>query len=221
MKAADLSDGQTVTTLGGEELTVHINGGTITFTAANGGTVATVVTADLMSCSGVVHIISEVLIPGDEELGGGDEPPAGGEPVEETPVGETPAGETPVEETPVGETPVGETPVEETPVGETPVGETPAGETPAGETPAGETPVGGTPVEETPAEETPAGEETPVEEVPVVEEPVGGDCSSLLATASSSSDLSDFVALVEVCPPSHPHPGQSSQFWSGCTWQQG
>ena len=176
MKAADLSDGQTVTTLGGEELTVHINGGTITFTAANGGTVATVVTADLMSCSGVVHIISEVLIPGDEELGGGDEPPAGGEPVEETPVGETPAGETPV---------------------------------------------GGTPVEETPAEETPAGEETPVEEVPVVEEPVGGDCSSLLATASSSSDLSDFVALVEVCPPSHPHPGQSSQFWSGCTWQQG
>ena len=100
VKAADLSDGQTVTTLGGEELTVSVAGDTITFTAAEGGTVATVVTADLMSCKGVVHIISEVLIPGDEaELGGGDEP-AG-----ETPVEETPAGEEPVEETPV-DTPV-------------------------------------------------------------------------------------------------------------------
>ena len=176
VKAADLSDGQTVTTLGGEELTVSVAGDTITFTAAEGGTVATVVTADLMSCKGVVHIISEVLIPGDEpELGGGDEPagetPAGEEPVEETPAGETPVEETPAGETPVEETPAGETPVEETPAGETPVEETPAGETLVEETPAGETPVEETPAGEEPVEETPAGE-TPVEETPAGEEPV-------------------------------------------------
>ena len=129
IKAVDLSDGQTVTTLSGEELTVSVAGDTITFTAPNGGTVATVVFADLMSCEGVVHIITEVLVPG------------GGEPVEETPVEETPVEETPVEETPVEETPVEETPVEETPVEETPVDETPVEETPVEETPVEETPV--------------------------------------------------------------------------------
>ena len=210
VKAADLSDGQTVTTLGGEELTVSVAGDTITFTAAEGGTVATVVTADLMSCKGVVHIISEVLIPGDEpELGGGDEPasetpveetPAGETPVEETPAGEepveeTPAGEEPVEETPAGETPVeetpaGETPVEETPAGEEPVEETPAGETPVEETPAGETPVEETPVEETPVEETPAGE-TPVEETP-------GACTSPLELIASEPSLSTLAGAAAV-----------------------
>ena len=228
VKAADLSDGQTVTTLGGEELTVSVAGDTITFTAAEGGTVATVVTADLMSCKGVVHIISEVLIPGDEpELGGGDEPagetPAGEEPVEETPAGETPveetpAGETPVEETPAGETPVeetpaGETPVEETPAGEEPVEETPAGETPVEETPAGEEPVEEAPTSEEPVEETPAGEE-PVEETPTGEEPVeetpAGEtpveetpagCTSPLAVIESEATLATLSGALKVLPP--------------------
>ena len=178
VKAADLSDGQTVTTLGGEELTVSVAGDTITFTAAEGGTVATVVTADLMSCKGVVHIISEVLIPGDEpELGGGDEP-----------AGETPAGEEPVEETPAGETPV-----EETPAGETPVEETPAGETPVEETPAGETPVEETPAGEEPVEETPAGE-TPVEETPA-------GCTSPLAVIESEATLATLSGALKVLPP--------------------
>ena len=173
VKAADLSDGQTVTTLGGEELTVSVAGDTITFTAAEGGTVATVVTADLMSCKGVVHIISEVLIPGDEaELGGGDEP----------------AGETPVEETPAGEEPVEETPIEETPAGEEPAEETPVEETPAGEEPA----------EETPVEETPAGEE-PVEETPV-DTPVDtpGDCGSPFDIIVATGELGNLETVVLV-----------------------
>ena len=198
VKAADLSDGQTVTTLGGEELTVSVAGDTITFTAAEGGTVATVVTADLMSCKGVVHIISEVLIPGDEpELGGGDEPagetPAGEEPVEETPAGETPVEETPAGETPVEETPAGETPVEETPAGETPVEKTPAGETLVEETPAGETPVEETPAGEEPVEETPAGE-TPVEETPA-------GCTSPLAVIESEATLATLSGALKVLPP--------------------
>ena len=218
VKAADLSDGQTVTTLGGEELTVSVAGDTITFTAAEGGTVATVVTADLMSCKGVVHIISEVLIPGDEaELGGGDEPagetpveetPAGEEPVEETPIEETPAGEEPAEENPVEETPAGEEPVEETPVEETPAGEEPVEETPIEETPAGEEPAEETPVEETPAGEEPA-EETPVEETPAGEEPVEetpvdtpvdtpGDCGSPFDIIVATGELGNLETVVLV-----------------------
>ena len=189
VKAADLSDGQTVTTLGGEELTVSVAGDTITFTAAEGGTVATVVTADLMSCKGVVHIISEVLIPGDEpELGGGDEP----------------AGETPVEETPAGEEPVEETPVEETPAGEEPVEETPAGEEPVEETPVEETPAGEEPVEENPVD-------TPVD--------TPGDCGSPFDVIVETGELGNLETVVlvrlrnpaHVSPPKHPHP-------SGHTW---
>ena len=215
IKAADLKDGQSVTTTGGVELTVSVADGTVIFATADGATSATVVTADIMSCKGVVHVISGVLIPS-----GGDDTPAGEEPVEETPVEETPAGEEPVEETPTGETPVeetpaGEEPAEETPAGEEPGEETPAGETPAGETPAGEepveetpvedTPAGEEPVEETPVEETPAGEEpveeTPVEETPAGEEPVEetpAGCTSPLGIISGEPSLTTLAGAVSV-----------------------
>lgn len=55
--SSDLSDGQVVTTLNGQELTVSINGGVVTI---NG---ATVVAADLAGSNGVVHVIDAVLLP--------------------------------------------------------------------------------------------------------------------------------------------------------------
>eukprot|EP00892_Ulva_mutabilis_P010426 jgi/Ulvmu1/7756/UM039_0064.1 len=63
-KAADLSDGQTLPTLGGASLTVSLGDGTVSFAAGDGGSVGTVLTADLMSCAGVLHIIDAVLLPG-------------------------------------------------------------------------------------------------------------------------------------------------------------
>ncbi len=54
--AGDLSDGMTVTTLTGDELTVSVDAdGTVTV----GG--ATVVTADVQAANGVVHIIDTVI----------------------------------------------------------------------------------------------------------------------------------------------------------------
>ena len=53
----DLSDGQTVTTLQGEELTIGVSGSTVT---VNGATVAT---ADVEATNGVIHIIDAVLAP--------------------------------------------------------------------------------------------------------------------------------------------------------------
>ncbi|MDX1673455.1 MAG: fasciclin domain-containing protein [Longimicrobiales bacterium] len=58
VEAADLSDGQTVTTLSGDELTVSIDGGTVSI----GG--AVVQTADVQATNGVVHIIGGVLTQG-------------------------------------------------------------------------------------------------------------------------------------------------------------
>ena len=54
--ASDLSDGQTLETLQGEELTVSVSGDTIQV----GG--ATVVNADLEAQNGVVHIVDEVIL---------------------------------------------------------------------------------------------------------------------------------------------------------------
>ena len=53
----DLSDGQVVTTVNGQELTVNISDGVVTI---NG---ATVVAADLVGSNGVVHVIDAVLLP--------------------------------------------------------------------------------------------------------------------------------------------------------------
>ncbi len=59
--AADLSDGQLLQTLNGEELTVAIDGDAVTI---NG---ATVVAADLKAENGVVHVIDTVLVPAPAE----------------------------------------------------------------------------------------------------------------------------------------------------------
>lgn len=55
--SSDLSDGQTVTTLQGEQLTIGVAGSTAT---VNG---ATVVTADVEAANGVIHVIDAVLVP--------------------------------------------------------------------------------------------------------------------------------------------------------------
>lgn len=55
--AGDLSDGQVVTTLQGQELTVSIADGVVKI---NG---ATVVVADLVGSNGVIHVIDTVLLP--------------------------------------------------------------------------------------------------------------------------------------------------------------
>jgi uncharacterized surface protein with fasciclin (FAS1) repeats len=55
--STDLSDGQTVTTLQGETLTIGVTGGAVTVNGAN------VTTADLEGENGVVHLIDAVLVP--------------------------------------------------------------------------------------------------------------------------------------------------------------
>lgn len=61
--SGDLQDGQTITTLGGGELTVGITEGVVTI---NGSAVVT--SADNDGTNGVIHVIDSVLIPG----GGGE-----------------------------------------------------------------------------------------------------------------------------------------------------
>lgn len=60
--SSDLTDGQVVTTVQGEELTVSLMDGMVMFTDAKGGS-ATVTTADVRAGNGVVHIIDAVLMP--------------------------------------------------------------------------------------------------------------------------------------------------------------
>lgn len=55
--AADLSDGQVVPTLNGQELTVSIADGKVSI---NG---ATVTVADLLGTNGVIHVIDTVILP--------------------------------------------------------------------------------------------------------------------------------------------------------------
>lgn len=55
--AADLTDGQKVTTLNGQELTVSIANGVVKI---NG---ATVTTADLAGSNGVIHVVDGVILP--------------------------------------------------------------------------------------------------------------------------------------------------------------
>lgn len=62
VRAADLRDGQTLTTVQGETLTVAKNGSTVMLKDAKGGT-ATVTTADVISSNGVTHVIDSVLMP--------------------------------------------------------------------------------------------------------------------------------------------------------------
>lgn len=62
LRAADLTNGQVLTTVEGEKLTVTKNGGTLMLTDAKGG-MATVTTADVISSNGVTHVIDTVLMP--------------------------------------------------------------------------------------------------------------------------------------------------------------
>jgi hypothetical protein len=63
-KAADFATLTEVKTLGGAILSVSTEGGKVTFTGPDSGTMATVTEADLMSCAGVVHKIDSILVPG-------------------------------------------------------------------------------------------------------------------------------------------------------------
>jgi uncharacterized surface protein with fasciclin (FAS1) repeats len=57
VQSGDLTDGQTVTTLQGEELTIGVSGGDVTVNGAN------VITADVEAANGVVHLVDGVLVP--------------------------------------------------------------------------------------------------------------------------------------------------------------
>jgi len=61
VSSSELTAGQSITTLQGENLTVSLTDG-VTFTDA-AGEIATVTTADVETENGVVHIIDKVLIP--------------------------------------------------------------------------------------------------------------------------------------------------------------
>lgn len=60
--STDLSDGQTITTLNGEDVTIGIDDGTVTVTSAL-GVEAEVTVADIVASNGVVHVIDAVLAP--------------------------------------------------------------------------------------------------------------------------------------------------------------
>ena len=60
--AADLSDGQEVTTVQGDKLKVGIDGDKVTLTDANGNTV-NVVKTDIEASNGVIHVIDGVVTP--------------------------------------------------------------------------------------------------------------------------------------------------------------
>ncbi|MCB0630244.1 MAG: fasciclin domain-containing protein [Saprospiraceae bacterium] len=62
VRSTDLSNGQTVGTVQGENITVNITDNTVTLTDANGNS-ATVLLADVQGTNGVIHIIDKVLIP--------------------------------------------------------------------------------------------------------------------------------------------------------------
>lgn len=60
--AADLKDGQTLTTVEGETLTVHRMGSSVMIHDAKGG-MANVTTPDVVSKNGVTHVVDTVLMP--------------------------------------------------------------------------------------------------------------------------------------------------------------
>jgi uncharacterized surface protein with fasciclin (FAS1) repeats len=57
VKSTDLKDGESVKTVGGKSLTVHIASGVVTINDA------TVVKADIPASNGVIHVIDTVLLP--------------------------------------------------------------------------------------------------------------------------------------------------------------
>ncbi len=63
LRAADLKDGQTLTTVQGQTLTVMKAGSRVMLKDMKGGTVS-VTTADVISTNGVTHVIDGILLPG-------------------------------------------------------------------------------------------------------------------------------------------------------------
>lgn len=57
VRSSDLTNGQTVTTLQGQQLVIGVAGSTVT---VNG---ATVVSADIEATNGIIHLVDEVLVP--------------------------------------------------------------------------------------------------------------------------------------------------------------
>ncbi|WP_226915824.1 fasciclin domain-containing protein [Hymenobacter siberiensis] len=62
LTAADLKNGQVLTTVEGEQLTVMISGSSVMLKDAKGG-MATVTIPNVMSSNGVTHVIDTVLMP--------------------------------------------------------------------------------------------------------------------------------------------------------------
>jgi uncharacterized surface protein with fasciclin (FAS1) repeats len=62
MEASDLTDGKTLKTVEGEELTIKNAGGKVTLTDAKGGT-STVTIANVNQSNGVIHVVDTVLMP--------------------------------------------------------------------------------------------------------------------------------------------------------------
>lgn len=60
--STDLSDGQSIPTLQGDNVTININGDVVTVTSSD-GVVAEVTVTDIVASNGVVHVIDEVLVP--------------------------------------------------------------------------------------------------------------------------------------------------------------
>jgi uncharacterized surface protein with fasciclin (FAS1) repeats len=57
VKSTDLKDGESVKTVGGKSITVHIANGVVTINDA------TVVKADIPASNGTIHVIDTVLLP--------------------------------------------------------------------------------------------------------------------------------------------------------------
>ncbi len=62
VRSTALSDGMTVGTVNGESFTVNTGGANVTLTDSNGGVVNVVLT-DVQGTNGVIHVLTEVLIP--------------------------------------------------------------------------------------------------------------------------------------------------------------
>jgi transforming growth factor-beta-induced protein len=65
--AAQLYDGQTLTTLNGEDLTVSVTPAGVQLIGAESDNIVTVAIADIFNSNGVVHAIDGVLLPADDE----------------------------------------------------------------------------------------------------------------------------------------------------------
>jgi uncharacterized surface protein with fasciclin (FAS1) repeats len=63
LEASDLTDGKTLTTVEGEQLTVRNSGGSISIVDAKGG-VSKVTIPNVNQSNGVIHVVNAVLMPG-------------------------------------------------------------------------------------------------------------------------------------------------------------